>query len=123
MNYDVMVSDEAIEDVWKLVAYVYTELHNPIASKKLYANLKREIKNMAVLPQRNTASGLYYRGYIIYKKVYQSYIIFYIVDDIQKMVFVLRVLKDIMNWKRIVKVFQNFHFSSSSPEIRESFLD
>ena len=123
MNYDVMVSDEAVEDVWKLVAYVHTELHNPAASKKLYVNLKREINNMTVLPQKHTASGLYYRGYIIYKKVYQSYIIFYIVDDIQKIVFVLRVLKDIMNWKRMVKAFQNFHFSSSSPEIRENFLN
>lgn len=123
MNYDVMVSDEAIEDVWKLVVYVHTELHNPASSKKLYVNLKREISNMAVLPQQNTASGLYYRGYTIYKKVYQSYIIFYIVDDIQKMVFVLRVLKDIMNWKRIMKVFRNFHFSSSAPDFREYFQE
>ena len=105
MNYDVMVSDEAMEDVWKLVVYVHTDLHNPAASKKLYVNLKRVINNMAVLPRKNTASGLYYRGYIIYKKVYQSYVIFYIVDDIQKIVFVLRVLKDIMNWKRIMKFF------------------
>ena len=44
-----------------------------------------------------------YRGYIIHKKIYHSYLLFYIVSDEKQTVYVLRVLKDIMNWRSILR--------------------
>ncbi len=111
MNYKVLVTDEATEDIFHLVKYVYVDLCNPDAADKLYSNLNREVNNMGNFPLKFSDSGLKYRGYIIHKKVYQAYLLFYVIDNEEKKVFILRVLKDIMNWRRIIQETSIYHFS------------
>ncbi len=43
MNYRVFVTDEAIDDIFNLVKYIYVDLCNPDAADKLYVNLKQEV--------------------------------------------------------------------------------
>lgn len=57
-------------------------------------------------------SGTKYRGYIIHKKVYESYLIFYIINSEKQEVYVLRVIKDLMNWGEILNRTKIYHFSS-----------
>ena len=45
MNYSVLLADEAIEDILKLVKYIHRELCNPSAADNLYGKLKEEISN------------------------------------------------------------------------------
>lgn len=111
MNYRVLIADEAVADIFGLVQYIYTDLCNPDAAEKLYQNLNREVKNMGDFPLQFSDSGIKYRGYIIHKKVYESYLIFYIVSSEKQEVYILRVIKDLMNWKNILNRTKIYHFS------------
>lgn len=49
---------------------------NPDAAEKLYHNLKRKVKNMGNFPLWFSDSEIKYRGYIIHKRIYESYLFF-----------------------------------------------
>ena len=103
MSYRVLITDEATDDVFNLVKYIHVDLCNPDAANKLYTNLNREVNNMGDFPLKFADSGIKYRGYTIHKKIYQSYLLFYIISDENQTVYVLRILKDIMNWRNILQ--------------------
>ena len=103
MNYRVLITDEATDDVFNLVKYIQVDLCNPDAANKLYTNLNREVNNMGDFPLKFADSGIKYRGYTIHKKICQSYLLFYIISDENQTVYVLRILKDIMNWRNILQ--------------------
>lgn len=111
MNYKVLVTDEAVDDIFSLVRYVQMELCNPDAAERLYHNLRREVKNLGDFPLKFSDSGIRYRGYTIHKKVYGSYLVFYIISKDTETVFVLRVLKDLMDWQKILDRTTLYHFS------------
>jgi len=103
----VLVTDEAIDDIFSLVKYIHIDLENPDAAEKLYSNLNREVSNKGLFPLKFSDSGIKYRGYIIHKKVFESYLLFYMIDNekqIEKqIVYILKILKDRMNWQRILQ--------------------
>lgn len=111
MNYRVQVADEAMEDIFEFVRYIHMELCNPDAAEKLYHNLNREVKNMGDFPLKFSDSGIKYRGYVIHKKVYGSYLIFYIISNKKREVYVLRVIKDLMDWQKMLNRTKIYHFS------------
>lgn len=90
------MTDEAINDIFDLVKYIHVDLCNPDAANKLYENLNKEIDNMGDFPLKFSDSGMSYRGYII--------------NDKNQEVFVLRILKDIVNWHRLLKETKIYHF-------------
>lgn len=112
MNYKVLVTDEAIDDIFNLVKYIHIELGNPDAAEKLYSNLNREIGDTGLFPLKFSNSGIKYRGYIIHKKIFESYLLFYIIEDEKQTVYILRILKDRMNWQRILQSNKIYHFSN-----------
>lgn len=114
MNYRVLVADEAIEDIFDYVKYIHLELCNPDAAEKLYQNLNREVKNMGDFPLKFSDSGIRYRGYVIHKKVFESYLIFYIINDKKQEVYVLRIIKDLMNWQKILRKARVYNFTNYS---------
>lgn len=111
MDYRVFITDEAIDDIFGLVRYVHMELCNPDAAERLYYNLDREVKNLGDFPLKFSDSGIRYRGYIIHKKVYGSYLIFYIISKENRAIYVLRILKDLMDWQKILNKIELYHFS------------
>ncbi len=46
MNYRVLITDEATDDVFNLVKYIHVDLCNLDAVNKLYMDLNREVNNM-----------------------------------------------------------------------------
>lgn len=112
MNYNVFVTDEALEDIWTFVSYIHRKLYNPDAAERLYHNLKREVNKVGHFPLQFSDSGIRYRGYVIHKKVYKSYLIFYIINDDKREVYILRILKDLMNWRIILHRPKIYHFSN-----------
>ena len=110
MNYRVFVTDEAMDDIFNLVKYIHVDLCNPDAADKLYVNLKQEVNNLGDFPLKYSDSGIKYRGYVIHKKIFQSYLLFYVINNAKQAIYVLRVLKDIMNWRRILQKSNIYHF-------------
>lgn len=111
MNYKVLMADEAIEDIFRSVKYIHLELCNPDAAEKLYRNINHEIRKLENFPAKFSDTGIRYRGYVIHKKIYETFLIFYTIDDARQEVYVLRVIKDLMNWKKMLRSAKAFHFS------------
>ena len=44
------------------------------------------------------------------KKIYELYLIFYIISSERQEVYVLRVIKDLMNWRKILNRTKIYHF-------------
>lgn len=62
MNYRVLITDEATDDVFNLVKYIQVDLCNPDAANKLYTNLNREVNNMGDFPLKFADSGIKVSG-------------------------------------------------------------
>lgn len=112
MKYNILVTDEAINDMYGLIRYVRRDLGNPVAAGKLFTGFKQEIINLGQFPMKHAESGIAYRNYMIHKKVYQSYLLFYIINSKDKTVSILRILKDIMDWPGILRETKIYHFSN-----------
>ncbi|MBR2045528.1 MAG: type II toxin-antitoxin system RelE/ParE family toxin [Agathobacter sp.] len=84
MKYDVFISKEATQDIWNIVRYIAIEFCDANAAMHLQTELKNEINGLKSFPFKNPYTEFEYRGYIIYKKTYRSYLIFYFVDSNEK---------------------------------------
>ena len=60
MKYKVLLTNEAMDDVFNLIRYIQIELCNLDAANKLYMNLKREVNNMGDFPLKFADSGIKY---------------------------------------------------------------
>ena len=78
-----------------------------VKEKKKYAEnfskkIKKEVLALDTLPTGYNTTGFRYRGYDIYMKPCESYLLFYTVDEAVKTVTVLRVMQDGMDWQYII---------------------
>ena len=74
-------------------------------------NFSRKIKKAAqeldTFPTGDGTTGFQYRGYDIYIKPQSNHLLFYTVDEDEKVVTVLRVLQDGMDWEYIIQQWIN----------------
>ena len=112
MTFDIRITDEAIKDMAEQILYIKNNLCNPEAADKLLTDLKCEIVQLGQFPLKGTDSGFTYRNYTIHKKVYQSYLLFYVLERKSNTIIILRILKNIMNWPGILRETKIYHFSN-----------
>ena len=112
MTFNIRITDEAIKDMAEQILYIKNNLCNPAAADKLFTDLRQEMMRLEQFPLKGSDSGFTYRNYTIHKKVYQSYLLFYIVDNKSNTIIILRVLKNIMNWPGILRETKIYHFSN-----------
>lgn len=112
MTFKILITDEAIKDVAEQILYIKNNLCNPAAADKLFTDLQQESVRLGQFPLKGSDTKITYRNYAIHKKVYQSYLFFYILDDISDTIIILRVLKNIMNWPGILRETKIYHFSN-----------
>lgn len=74
--------------------FCYVELGENFTRK-----MKKVARELALSPMGHKDTGFIYRGYIVYVKSRGSYLFFYIVNHRTKIVSVLRIMQDGMNWK------------------------
>lgn len=93
MNYEVIVSPEGIEDLQKIYDYIAYEKKSIINAESLISRIENEIVKLDFMPnkfklyQKEPWKSLGLRYFHI-----DNYLIFYIVDDENKTVTVLRII-------------------------------
>ena len=112
VTFDIRITDEAISDMAEQILYIKNNLCNSEAADKLLADFRKEITQLGYFPLKSSDSGFTYRNYMIHKKVYQSYLIFYVLERKSNTIIILRVLKNIMNWPGILRETKIYHFSN-----------
>lgn len=100
MKFRIQQTEEAIADVSHMAAYMIETLHNQNAANDFIANYQRQIELLQTFPLGCRGIQYHYHGYQIMQKSFGTYSIFYIVDNSEHLITILRVLKHTQNLKQ-----------------------
>ena len=109
MYHKILETDEAINDVSHIScnAYEYTKDKNSgLVFFQLY---DKTIENMAIFLNGFSSTAIEYRGYLIHIFPFGNYNLFYIIDEENRKIVILRVLYQKQNWQRILRVDNSYH--------------
>ena len=101
-HYRVMIAQSGKEDIKERKRYILSKFRYRTLAENFTQKIKKAVQSLDTLPTGYEVTGFQYRGYVIYYKTYQTYLLFFIVDDLEKEVIVLRVLQDRQNWQYII---------------------
>jgi plasmid stabilization system protein ParE len=103
MNYSINITDLAEEDILATVRYISNMLKNPIAANNLLDEIERHEK---ILEDTPNIYPFVHDEYLSEKGLkyvrIKNYLIFYTVDEDNKIVNVIRFLYGRMDWKNIL---------------------
>lgn len=97
-----MIAQSGKEDIKERKRYILSKFRYRTLAENFTQKIKKAVQSLDTLPTGYEVTGFQYRGYVIYYKTYQTYLLFFIVDDLEKEVIVLRVLQDRQNWQYII---------------------
>jgi len=97
--YEIQETLETIDDLAHLALYIYTEFSNEMAAEKLIEAYSQQINIIQAFPTAYCCTELYYRNYLIRKCPCGNINIFYIIDEKNKQIIILRVLHNLQNWE------------------------
>ena len=101
-DYDVFWSRESIYDVADIADYIEFRFDQDRADRFI-DDIDSKVQKLGRDHKLYTGTGIYYRQKLILKKVFGPSVIFYFVDDDQKAVYVIRVLRHERNWQKIIR--------------------
>lgn len=110
MTYRIRETNEAIQDVTNLAAYMINELKNHKAAMDFIDAYDKEAGNLITFPFGFRGISIEYRGNEIRLKPFGTYNIFFVVDTIDNIIYILRVLKDLQDWKSIIYSDYEYHY-------------
>lgn len=71
--------------------FCYRELGDNFSKK-----IRQATNGLKTMPKGHNVTGFVYRGYDIYVKPYRTYLFFYVINEEQTKVVILRVLQDVL---------------------------
>ena len=101
-KYKVVIAQSGKLDVKEKRNISFSNLSTGNMQKTFPKRLKKAVLALDTLPTGYNTTGFRYRGYDIYMKPCESYLLFYTVDEAVKTVTVLRVMQDGMDWQYII---------------------
>lgn len=102
-EYRVDVSEPAESDLWDIVRYISAQLSAPMTALEMLEAIEKAIDGLADMPQRfppvvdELLSSMGYRKLII-----KNYIVFYSINEREKVVDVERILYGRRDWLRFL---------------------
>ena len=108
-NFEVKLSRESIYDIADISEYI--ELRFGFERAEQFDDeIQDVLSELSWKFKHNRGTGIYYRGNLILKKVFKPSIIFYFVDDIEKKIYVVRVLRHERDWQKILRETTSYTF-------------
>ena len=101
-SYEVIWSHEAVYDIADIVDYIELWFGRERADRFL-RDIDREREVLGSDFRMYHDTGFYYGQKLILKKVFAPSIIFFFVNDEEKCVYILRILRQERDWQRILK--------------------
>ena len=104
MNYSVNITDLAEDDILATIKYISSVLKNPIAANKLLDEIEKHEKILEEMPN---IYPFVHDEYLSQKGIkyvmIKNYLMFYTIDENNKIVNVIRFLYGRMNWQIILR--------------------
>ena len=110
MQYRVVVTREALEDVSSLAGYIIDTLKNQKAADDFLDAYDRQVRSLSTFPIGYRGISMEYRGYEIRLKPFDTYNLFFVVDDEIGQIVILRLLKNLQDWNQILRMETEYHF-------------
>lgn len=101
-RYKVVIAQSAKMDVKNKKRYILEKFRYRDYAENFSAKIKQAAQELDILPMGYGTTGFIYRGYEIYMKPTSNHLLFYTIDEAKKMVTILRVLQDGMDWEYII---------------------
>lgn len=102
-EYDVVIGRLAERDIYEAVCYIKEILYQPEAARRIYNEIKTQISLLSEMPQRFAVIAEEpYRSMGMRKTSAANYLIFYLIDEKNKTVSVVRVLYNRREWKNLL---------------------
>ena len=102
-KYKIKYTYSSRDDMRRMKKYILDQFKYRELGENFTQKMKNASNGLKTLPNGHNTSGFIYRGYDIYLKPYLTYLFFYIVNEEDATVTILRVLQDGMNWQFIMK--------------------
>jgi plasmid stabilization system protein ParE len=100
---------EVLDDVVNFAVYIKRHFASQQAVDNLYAAYEKQVKSLATFPTGYRGISIEYRGYEIRMKPFGTYNIFFIVDEQNQRVVILRLLKDVQDWSQLLRLDMEYH--------------
>ena len=99
-EYSINIGKLAERDMWETVSYIQNVLFQPESAKRIYRAIKDQINSLSTMPERYAVIAEEPMG--LRKVKAENYLIFYIVNEKEKIVSVVRVLYDRREWHNLI---------------------
>lgn len=105
MSYNIFLTQTAIQDMQDTLDYIEYSLNNPEAAEKMHNLIVAKLKTLQAFPKRNAPvpDEILASCGIRFTNV-NNYIIFYVIDEDNTAVTVLRILYNRRNWQHILRL-------------------
>lgn len=110
MQYRVVMTKEALEDVSNLADYILDAFENKKAADDFLDAYDRQVGILSTFPTGYRGISMEYRGYEIRLKPFDTYNLFFVVDDEIGQIVILRLLKNLQDWNQILRMETEYHF-------------
>ena len=118
-KYKVVIAQSGKLDVKEKKKYILQQFKYREYAENFSKQIKKAVLALDTLPTGYNTTGFRYRGYDIYMKPCESYLLFYTVDEAVKTVTVLRVMQDGMDWQYII----NRWLRENAQDIQKDYSD
>ncbi|MCR4596853.1 MAG: type II toxin-antitoxin system RelE/ParE family toxin [Lachnospiraceae bacterium] len=102
-RYRVTITNSAKEDVKAKKKYILRKFKYREYANSYSAMIKKAAKELDTLPAGYETTGFVYRGYDIYFRPVHGHLLFFIIDEYESTLIILRVLQDGMDWENIIR--------------------
>ena len=107
----IVLTWESLYDVTDIADYIEMDFGIDRATK-FQLDMQQEFSKLKYTGSIFRKTNLLYRNYYIRMKLFSPSIIFYILDDEEKQISVLRVLREEQDWENILRNNQDYTFPS-----------
>lgn len=100
LNYRVVLSKDAYDDIANFKMYILKNFGYREYAENFQNKIRKAIKKLTLFAKGYEKTNFVVEGKNIYYKPYSTYLIFYVVEDME--VIIARVLKDGMQWQAVM---------------------
>lgn len=102
-NFTVNFTDKASSDLREILTYIRERLFNIKAVQDLISNIRNALDNISAFPFSSPRSEFIIDNFVIYKRLVDNYILFYVIDESEKEINIVRICYAERNFAEIFK--------------------
>jgi len=103
MEYEVILETTAILDLYGILDYITDVLKAPESAKRVTLSIEEKVMSLSFMPARHPlVNDEPYASMGVRLLSVENYLAFYIIDDMQLEVRVLRILYNRREWQRVL---------------------